>query len=489
MFRIGIPLNDTSNLRLQIATEGEKILGSNLIGFQVGNEPDLYARHNHRPSNYTPQDYINEFQTVINALSAIDGITDRNNLIGPSIASADWQPSDVWNAGFQTAFGQQLKILSVERYVRCWGVFGFDVNSSLRYPDDNCAAIYPGFGPPKDPQTQFPNYLNHGNIQNLTSQYAASTLLAQSVGKPFQMFETNTASCGGYKGISNSFGSALWATDFAFQMAQTNFSEALLHVGGQNVYYNPFNPPPTAESGYNQWSVGPVFYASLILAEAFGKSGTSRIIDLAANNGNAYTPAYAIWQKGVLSKLALFNYVTDPSPAAVSNVTFSIGGGTSGQPAGTPPTVKVKYLLSDSTASRNITWANQTFGLYFETDGRFKNNPSINTVTCNNDNTCTVLVPAPGFALVFITDDPDNLGNQNPAHTYSTTAWTKTFNTATIDPSELANSNGQSGKDRAHLGSTSYGSRNGATGLRDGALGMLSVIVYCAVGLFALRGV
>lgn len=40
----GIPMNDTTNLRLQIAEVGETILGENLIGFQVGNEPDLYAR-------------------------------------------------------------------------------------------------------------------------------------------------------------------------------------------------------------------------------------------------------------------------------------------------------------------------------------------------------------------------------------------------------------------------------------------------------------
>ena len=102
---------------MDIVTEGERILGSNIIGFQVGNEPDLYARHGHRPSTYGPQDYFNEFQTVVNALVAINGLTDTNNLIGPSIASADWQPTDVWNTGFQTAFGQHLKILTVERSV------------------------------------------------------------------------------------------------------------------------------------------------------------------------------------------------------------------------------------------------------------------------------------------------------------------------------------------------------------------------------------
>lgn len=52
------------------------------------------------------------------------------------------------------------------------------------------------------------------------------------------MFETNTASCGGFPGISDSYGAALWALDYGMQMAYSNFTGALLHVGGQNVYYN-----------------------------------------------------------------------------------------------------------------------------------------------------------------------------------------------------------------------------------------------------------
>ena len=54
------------------------------------------------------------------------------------------------------------------------------------------------------------------------------------------MFETNSASCGGFAGISDSFGDALWGLDYAMQMAYSNFSAALFHVGGQSVFYNPF---------------------------------------------------------------------------------------------------------------------------------------------------------------------------------------------------------------------------------------------------------
>jgi hypothetical protein len=34
-------------------------------------------------------------------------------------------------------------------------------------------------------------------------------------------------------------------TDWALQLAQTNFSQTLMHVGGQNVYYN-VRPPHLA---------------------------------------------------------------------------------------------------------------------------------------------------------------------------------------------------------------------------------------------------
>lgn len=106
------------------------------------------------------------------------------------------------------------------------------------YPDDNCAAIYSGFGPPKDPQTEFPNYLTHAAGKSIVAPYLNSSAIALAAGKPFVMFETNTASCGGFPGISDSFGAALWAIDYGLQMAASNFSQALLHVGGQDVYYN-----------------------------------------------------------------------------------------------------------------------------------------------------------------------------------------------------------------------------------------------------------
>lgn len=47
---LGIPFVDAQNISLAIVEQGQKILGDKLLGFQAGNEPDLYAAHDHRPS-------------------------------------------------------------------------------------------------------------------------------------------------------------------------------------------------------------------------------------------------------------------------------------------------------------------------------------------------------------------------------------------------------------------------------------------------------
>jgi hypothetical protein len=54
----------------------------------------------------------------------------------------------------------------------------------------------------------------------------------------------------------------------------------------------------------------------------------------------------------------------------------------------------------------------------------------VKTVQCDTTaQTCTVDVPAPGFALVFLTDDAFTENKGAPSMTFPTTAQTKTHNT------------------------------------------------------------
>jgi hypothetical protein len=76
------------------------------------------------------------------------------------------------------------------------------------------------------------------------------------------------------------------------------------------------------------------------MAETLGNG--SQVLDITTSaNLSHMAPAYVIYEGQSPVRLALFNYVTDPSGANDINFTFSI----TGQNNGTPAQVKTKYVL------------------------------------------------------------------------------------------------------------------------------------------------
>ncbi|KAJ7572959.1 hypothetical protein C8J56DRAFT_1133492, partial [Mycena floridula] len=413
---LGAPFNDTSHLKLDIIEHGQAILGDYLLGIQVANEPDLFAKG----ARARPEVSLSTFIAGVNDDAAI---TNKSMLMGPSLSGNGlFHESDVWAAGFLDA-----DILDIMSYL-----------TVERYLDENCELFFGGNI--KNPQDLFPNFLTHKATKGLISQFLETpNKVAIPNRKPYIMMETNTAACGGFPGISDSFGAALWGLDYGMQLAHSNFSGGMMHVGGLTAFYNPFTPSATNESSFHGWSIGPIYYSILVMAEAMGPTNASQIIDLKANNDNEFTPAYAIYENGAHARVALFNYIDDPSGAGTYSATISINGGSP------LSQVKVKYLTAPSVSTKyNYTWAGQTFGGVYESDGRIKGEVDVQTVTCNGGN-CVIKVPAPGFALVFLSEQALAGSDTGTPVTFPTTVFTKTLNTATVDPSLLATSNGHQG--------------------------------------------
>lgn len=142
-----------------------------------------------------------------------------------------------------------------------------------------------------------------------------------------------------------------------------------------------------------------------------------------------------------------------------------------------------RHLLAPSVAHKgNFTWANQTFGNIFESDGRPMGNEVVDTITCtpaagSSSNTCVIPVPAPGVALVFLNSETDNVGA--PSTTFATTAFTRTRNTATIDQVALSTSNGRSGSSQ-RLGSTSPESNKNAADRLRLSVSLVGMVVGAA---------
>ncbi|KAG9073407.1 hypothetical protein FS749_015264, partial [Ceratobasidium sp. UAMH 11750] len=408
-------VTDPSNA-VSYAALAEQLLGSNLRGIALGNEPDLYdlPGHDKRPNPYTFDQYMNEWGGVANALAANSGYTNKKMLMGPSTCCAssnpDWTNVQLANAGYLQRFAEELSIITVQRY-----------------PTSNCVG-----GTVRNPQDEFPNYLSHKLLSQYASEYTEFSGMVQAAGKPLYMLETNTAACGGFPGISDSFGAGLWAVDWALKLATQNFTTTLLHVGGQGDYYNPFTPPPTNQSTFRQWTTGSVYYSALIVSELFGKSGNSQIVDLHPNNAEDLTPGYAVYENGVPTRVLLINYVDDASGNHDVTARIAVQGNA-------PQQVRVKYFSAASVSFKgNMTWAGQTLGNHFESDGRLKNEQVIQTITCENGS-CAIPLKAPSLALVFLSDEA--LTNSSPDPTavqsFATTYLTKVRNTATIDQAVL----------------------------------------------------
>jgi hypothetical protein len=95
--------------------------------------------------------------------------------------------------------------------------------------------------------------------------------------------------------------------------------------------------PPTNQTAFNQWTVGAIFYSTMIIAEAFGTSNASQIVDTTGDR--VFTPSYSIYEKGALARVALFNYNDDPTGAYAIKPKITIDGGK------VPAQVKVKWVV------------------------------------------------------------------------------------------------------------------------------------------------
>jgi hypothetical protein len=125
----------------------------------------------------------------------------------------------------------------------------------------------------------------------------------------------------------------------------------------------------------------------------------------------------------------------------------------------------------------------ETFGNNFESDGRLQGTPDVQTVNCDTQaNTCAVKVPAPSFALVFLTNAALSAVSTETL-TFPTSVMTRTRDTVYIDPSILATSNGDYGFQNKK-GTTSIGSLSDARPLRQAL--SCSIVLSCIIGvLFA----
>jgi hypothetical protein len=217
-------------------------LGGHLTAIACGNEPDIYARHGIRSASYTETDYLREARACIHAVWT--GVPTAR-ISGPNTFHLSWLPR------YAAAEKRTISLLA-EHY----------------YPLTDCHG----------PNGTAATLLSRAKAAIEASTIGAADAAARTTRVPLQMAETNSASCGGIKGISNTFAAALWAIDYLLIGAEHGATGMNFHgsLTGRCDGYTPL-----CQVGTRQYAAQPVYYGLLFTHLL----GTGRLLPVRVSPG------------------------------------------------------------------------------------------------------------------------------------------------------------------------------------------------------------
>ncbi len=246
---------------------------SQVIAFEIGNEPDNYAGQQFRPASYGFSSYLNTdwrgwSSAVSNTLQALGGGTAK--FMGPSTAQGDYNPNggsgfgngvvDNLGNGFNASIVSQHNYPMHNQPVCTQAQITAGNTSSCNIPDlllqaSSVQASNVG------PKLYYP-YMNavHANTSPVDGANSMKCNYPPSTGynpkAMFRMAEFNDTPGGGTPGISDTFQSALWLLDIEFEYACLGYDGTNLHTGNFTAY--------------NLWGFNGVFNLQFVKPKYYG---------------------------------------------------------------------------------------------------------------------------------------------------------------------------------------------------------------------------
>jgi hypothetical protein len=178
-----------------------RVLGSRLLYFQIGNEPEFYRDANNglRSPDWDFEKYLAQWTSFAKAVLA--AVPDAQ-FGGPDVGS---------NASWVVRFAEQAPKIFPGHIAACTG-------------------HYYAEGPPDSPRVTVARLL--ATDPRIDRDMTMIMQAANQTGIGFRMTEGNSCYRGGKPGMSNAFCSALWAADYMLHLASYGCVGVNLHGGG-----------------------------------------------------------------------------------------------------------------------------------------------------------------------------------------------------------------------------------------------------------------
>lgn len=333
-------------------------IGDDLVAFEVGNEFDCKIKTLcdafcfdgsnersafpvNRTSPYTIQKFVPEW---LNRTSAI-----VRRVLGKSPSKKFFQAGDFtapgsvgpdlsWTA--QTALDLGVADSGVARTYSTHQYFG--------------AACHTTTVP-----TLAGNLMNRTALRRLMNYHAGAAAYTTSKNLPYVLGETNSIACQGLTGVSDVFGAAIWAIDYAFYAAAIKVSGIYWHMGTGYRYA----PWQAVKNGTTTTGPRPLYYGNLFIASALG--GANKQVVAISNTTSL--AGYAIYSASrpkqrsqlesiVLVNMDVFNSTSTPA-ASRSSVVFELPSN-----CGSKATVR-RLTAAGAEVKDGIAWAGRTVAL------------------------------------------------------------------------------------------------------------------------------
>jgi hypothetical protein len=213
------------------AAAAKAALGSSLAGFELGNEPNSYGEHGLRTLPWRFRQYAGEAGAYWRAIAKA---APNVPLLGPDASGSSVFRR--WGRG--EAHRLHPAVLTAHHYpLGCHQVPAPTIEALLSPHIRGLEAV---------------------SVRRFMAVSHASAI-------PFRLDETNSVSCGGTRGISNTFASALWATDYIARAMAAGMAGINLHGNLANCAgYTPLCAPTPQSLLSGQLRAQPEWYALLL---------------------------------------------------------------------------------------------------------------------------------------------------------------------------------------------------------------------------------
>jgi hypothetical protein len=238
-------------------------LGQQLLGFEIGNEPDLYG------DGITYDIFLNG--GTISGGTEISGWTQFAQAIRAAVPHAVFtgpaasNDSNGWAEEFAASEAGQIALLTEHYYISNYSSAAPSISGMLTYPSPHLVTA----------------------LQNLQAA-------AKANGMPFRIDECNSYfSSKNPAGVANAFAAALWAIDFIFTNAQYGSSGLNFHNTGDTSGY-----AAIGESDSVVAAVQPLYYGLFFFSQIFRESGRGVLLESTLTTSAVALTAFAVGTDG-----------------------------------------------------------------------------------------------------------------------------------------------------------------------------------------------